>query len=87
MKLSAIISVLENEFPPALAEEWDNVGLLVGDTDAEITKILVSLDVTDQAVARAEEIGAELILTHHPLISGRSPGSPSRVSFPGGSGE
>ena len=68
MKLSAIISVLENEFPPALAEEWDNVGLLVGDTDAEITKVLVSLDVTDQAVARAEEIGAELILTHHPLI-------------------
>ncbi len=68
MRLSAIISVLENEFPPALAEEWDNVGLLVGDENAEITKVLVSLDVTDEAVARAEEIGAELILTHHPLI-------------------
>ncbi len=68
MKLSAIISVLENEYPPHLAEDWDNVGLLVGDADAEISSVLVSLDVTDEAVARAEELGAGLILTHHPLI-------------------
>lgn len=68
MKLSDIIRELENEFPPALAEEWDNVGLLVGDKDAEIAKVLINLDVTDETVAMAEKIGADLILTHHPLI-------------------
>jgi len=54
--------------PPALAESWDNVGLLLGDPAREVGTVLVALDasagVLDQAAAR----GAELLVTHHPLL-------------------
>ncbi|MDO4805409.1 MAG: Nif3-like dinuclear metal center hexameric protein [Lachnospiraceae bacterium] len=68
MKLKDIMRILEEDFPKGLAAEWDNVGLLVGDTMAEIRKVLVSLDVTDDAVDAAVRCGADLILTHHPLL-------------------
>ncbi len=68
MKLKKIIEILENEFPKEQAFEWDNVGLLVGDEDAEITKILVTLDITPDVTEEAERQGAELILSHHPIM-------------------
>lgn len=68
MKLSDIIGRLEEDFPAGLAADWDNVGLLVGDREAEIRSVFISLDVTDAAVDAAVRCGADLILTHHPLL-------------------
>ena len=68
MKLRDIMTVIEEDFPKKLAVEWDNVGLLTGDEEAEIRKVLVSLDVTDAALDYAVQSGADLILTHHPLL-------------------
>ena len=68
MKLCRIIEKLDTDFPRELACDWDNCGLLVGDTDAEIDTVLVSLDVTDACIERAVREHAQLILTHHPLI-------------------
>ena len=48
--------------------EFDNSGLLVGDRSREITKAIFCLDVTEKAIAEAEEFGAELIISHHPVI-------------------
>ncbi len=55
--------------PAELAEDWDNVGLLVGDGEQEVRKILVSLDITEAVVAEAVEIGADLIVAHHPVMN------------------
>ena len=68
MTVSDIIRKTEELYPPHLAEEWDNVGLLVGDRDKEVRKVLIALDASDQAVERAVSEKADLILTHHPLI-------------------
>ncbi|MBR0378743.1 MAG: Nif3-like dinuclear metal center hexameric protein [Lachnospiraceae bacterium] len=68
MKLKDIMKVIEKDFPKCLVMDWDNVGLLVGDEEAEIHKVLISLDVTDDAVDQAIRCGADLILTHHPLL-------------------
>ncbi len=68
MRLSEIIRHLEIVAPPGLAYSWDNSGLQIGRIDAEISKVLVSLDVTPNTVNKAIEIGAELIVSHHPLI-------------------
>ncbi|BDU49738.1 Nif3-like dinuclear metal center hexameric protein [Haliovirga abyssi] len=68
MKLSKIISKLESRFPLKLQEDWDNSGLLVGDLNSEINRIQISLDVTDEVIENAIKIGANLIITHHPLI-------------------
>ena len=54
--------------PKKLAEEWDNPGLLVGDPNAEVKKIFVCLDVLDENIPRAVEVGAQMIVAHHPLI-------------------
>lgn len=54
--------------PRHLAEEWDNPGLLVGDPAATVDKIVVSLDVLDETITRAVELGAQMIVAHHPLI-------------------
>ena len=55
--------------PAALAEEWDNVGQLVGAREGDVHKVLVSLDVTEAVVAEAIETGAELIVSHHPVMN------------------
>jgi dinuclear metal center YbgI/SA1388 family protein len=54
--------------PPSLAEEWDNVGLQVGNLEDVVTGILVSLDVTEAVLWEAVEHDANLIITHHPLL-------------------
>ena len=54
--------------PRTLAEDWDNVGLLCGRENREVTRILVALDPFEDVCREAEERGAELIVTHHPLI-------------------
>lgn len=54
--------------PFELAEEWDNVGLLFGWQNAEVTRALVALDLTEGVLREAEALGCQLIVTHHPLM-------------------
>ena len=70
LKVRDIAAWLEAWAPRHLAESYDNVGLLVGSADAEVTKVLVSLDCTERVVEEAEREGCELIVSHHPVIFG-----------------
>lgn len=63
-----IISHIEQLAPLRLQEDYDNSGLQVGDPRREAKRILVSLDVTEETVAEAEAIGADIIVSHHPLL-------------------
>lgn len=54
--------------PYELAEEWDNVGLLFGHAGARVTRALVALDLTQDVVEQAKALGAQLIVTHHPIM-------------------
>ena len=54
--------------PRLLAEDWDNVGLLCGRAEKEVSRVLVALDPFEDVCREAKERGAELIVTHHPLI-------------------
>ena len=67
-QIQHIIDVLERIAPPALQEDYDNSGLLVGEPHAEIQKVLVSLDVTEEVVEEARASGAGLIVSHHPIV-------------------
>lgn len=68
MKLKEIIDILCELSPVQYSESWDNPGLLVGDENMEISKIYVALDATTEVIEAAHEAGADLLLTHHPLI-------------------
>lgn len=68
IKLLEIKNYLEECFPPEYAEEFDNIGLLIGRCDRDVRKVLLCLDCNKNVVAEAEKIGAELIITHHPVI-------------------
>lgn len=68
MKMNSIINYLENIAPRELAEEWDNVGLLVGRVGEDVTKVLVCLDFDKNVLAQAVEEKCEMIITHHPVI-------------------
>lgn len=54
--------------PSSLAEDWDNVGLLCGRAEKEVSRVLVALDPFEDVCREARERGAELVVTHHPLI-------------------
>jgi len=55
--------------PKTLSEDWDNDGVMVlPDGDADIKKALIALDATSYAIKRAKDTGAQLIITHHPLV-------------------
>ena len=68
MKCSEVIACLEKIAPCCFAEKWDNVGLLAGREDKEVNKILLALDPTTEVVDEAVMWGADLLITHHPLI-------------------
>jgi dinuclear metal center YbgI/SA1388 family protein len=68
MKIADIINCLEEWAPPALQENYDNSGLLVGQKSAILTGCLVSLDVTEAVVAEAISKGCNLIVAHHPFV-------------------
>jgi len=63
-----IISVIETTYPKHAALEWDNVGLLVGRAEKAVKKIYVALDATDEVIDAAISQGADMIITHHPMI-------------------
>ncbi len=68
MKIHEIMRSIDNFAPTTLAMNWDNVGLMVGQRDWEVSKVYVTLDVTPTAVEEAISKGCQLILSHHPLI-------------------
>ena len=70
MKISAIISFLETLAHPSLQEQYDNAGLITGDSQWECTGIICSLDATEEVVKEAIGKKCNLIVAHHPIIFG-----------------
>lgn len=68
MKIKDVISALECFAPLPLQEEYDNAGLQVGLTEAEVSGVLLCLDVTEATVKEAIDKGCNMIVAHHPLI-------------------
>ena len=68
MTVQKIFDFLNEKFPTDTACDFDNVGLLVGDPNAEVKKAVVALDCTPSAVNTALKNGCQLIITHHPII-------------------
>jgi len=68
VKVARIIRALDSLAPPELAEPWDNVGLLLGDPEADCRRALVALEADTALVRRAARQGANLIITHHPPL-------------------
>lgn len=68
MRCSEIIRMLEELAPESLACDWDNPGLLAGRSDKEVKTIFLAVDATDSVLEQAEHVGADLLITHHPLI-------------------
>lgn len=68
MKLSSLVRQIEDKYPLNLAYDWDNVGLIVGDFDLEIKKILVTLEANEAVIEEAINNDVDLIVTHHPFI-------------------
>lgn len=68
MTIAEVYEQLERFAPSALAQDWDNVGHLVGDPKRQVRKILISLDATSNVLDYAIQGGYDLIVSHHPLI-------------------
>jgi len=66
--LAELIDSLDGWYPPATAESWDAVGLSCGDSSAEVHRVLLAVDCLPATVAEAIDVGAGLLLTHHPLL-------------------
>lgn len=66
MRLAEIIAVLDDAYPPALAHDWDSVGLVCGDPDEAIESVTVAVDPTAAVIDTVAERG--LLLAHHPLL-------------------
>ncbi len=68
MKIKEIVSALERFAPLPLQESFDNAGLQVGVTEAEVSGALLCLDVTEEVIREAADLGCNLIVAHHPLL-------------------
>lgn len=80
--LSDIFKIIESLAPPAMAESWDNTGLLLGDPRAVTDKIILTLDVNMDVAQETKARGAGLIISHHPLFI--KPIKNIRLDEPGG---
>lgn len=63
-----MIRVLDGLYPPSTAADWDAVGPVCGDPDAEVTTVLFAVDPVQVVVDEAVDVGADLLVTHHPLF-------------------
>jgi dinuclear metal center YbgI/SA1388 family protein len=63
-----LVQALEKIAPLELAAEWDNVGLLLGDPASAVRRVMTCLTVTPDSAAEAVDAGAELIVSHHPVL-------------------
>lgn len=68
MKVSEIVRAIETIAPVRLAESWDNVGLLVGDAQAEVKKLMLCIDLTEAVLAEAHAARAGMVMAYHPPI-------------------
>lgn len=68
IRVGDIAQIVESIAPPSLAEDWDNCGLQVGNPEAKVRRVLVALTPLPEVFEEAEEVGADLLLLHHPLI-------------------
>jgi dinuclear metal center YbgI/SA1388 family protein len=68
VRLADLIALLGQWYDPAWAESWDAVGLVCGDPDASASRILLAVDAVPSTVSEARDTGADLLLTHHPLL-------------------
>jgi dinuclear metal center YbgI/SA1388 family protein len=68
LTVAAVVDHLERFAPPALAAEWDNVGLLLGERGGPADRVMTCLTVTPESAAEAVADGAQLIVTHHPIL-------------------
>jgi dinuclear metal center YbgI/SA1388 family protein len=66
-QLKEICSYLDEFAPPELAEQWDNVGLLAGDPESTVTRLMTCLTITPQTALEAVRRAVDLVVTHHPL--------------------
>ncbi|MER8001730.1 Nif3-like dinuclear metal center hexameric protein [Streptomyces sp. NPDC095613] len=66
-RLSDVLAALDALWPPERAEQWDAVGTVCGDPDAPVTRVLFAVDPVREIADEAVDLGAELIVTHHPL--------------------
>lgn len=71
MKIKELYGKLCQVMPLNISFEWDNVGLLIGDGEATVRKVLLTLDVTPKAVEKAIKEKCNLIISHHPIIFGK----------------
>lgn len=68
LKVEQVIKIMDKYAPESLKESYDNVGLMVGNSQCEIDNILIALDCTLKVIDEAIENNCNLIITHHPLI-------------------
>jgi dinuclear metal center YbgI/SA1388 family protein len=68
MLVAQLLAAIERLAPSALAEEWDNVGLLVGRHNQPARRVLVALELRDEVLGEARETGCDAVVTHHPPI-------------------
>ena len=69
-RIKDITDFMDSICPSDTAESWDNPGLMTGKRDEKVTSVVLSLDVTSAAITKCRKEGANLLLTHHPLIFG-----------------
>ncbi|GAB3812226.1 hypothetical protein GCM10027605_53630 [Micromonospora zhanjiangensis] len=67
-RLAEVVAALDERYPPAWAEDWDRVGLVVGDPTALVRRVACVVDCVPETVAEALADGADLIVAHHPLL-------------------
>jgi dinuclear metal center YbgI/SA1388 family protein len=63
-----VVATLDARYPPSWAESWDRVGLVLGEPEAPVRRVLCVVDCVPETVAQAREVGADLIVAHHPLL-------------------
>lgn len=68
LTVADVMSALDRRYPPGLAEDWDRNGLYCGDSSRPVSKVLFAVDPTDQVITEAVAGGAEMLVTHHPLL-------------------
>lgn len=70
MKAKEIVKIIEDFCPERLAYAWDNVGLLCGDGEKEVNTVFITLDANINTVLEAINAGADMIVSHHPILLG-----------------
>ena len=68
IRVGDVAALLEEWYPPELAEDWDVVGLTVGSPEASVNRIRLAVEPTYAVVQEAADAGADLLITHHPLL-------------------